>query len=60
MIGPNLSEWAITHRSLVVFFMIAARGRGGVVFLAARSRRGPGHYGPHDGRYRGLARRDRR
>ena len=24
MIGPNLSEWAIKRRSLIVYFMIAA------------------------------------
>ena len=32
MIGPNLSEWAITNRSLVVFFMIAAVLAGALSF----------------------------
>lgn len=33
MIGPNLSEWAINRRSLVVYFMIAAVFAGGLAFL---------------------------
>ncbi|MFN7570287.1 MAG: efflux RND transporter permease subunit [Betaproteobacteria bacterium] len=33
MIGPNLSEWAITRRSLVVYFMIAAVIAGSLSFM---------------------------
>ncbi len=33
MIGPNLSEWAIGRRSLIVYFMIAAVIAGGVAFM---------------------------
>jgi len=33
VIGPNLSEWAITHRSLVVYFMIIAVIAGVVSFI---------------------------
>ena len=33
MIGPNLSEWAIQRRSLIVYFMIAAVIAGGLAFL---------------------------
>ena len=33
MIGPNLSEWAINRRSLVVYFMIAAVLAGGLAFI---------------------------
>ena len=33
MIGPNLSEWAITHRSLVAYLMIAAVLAGVLSFL---------------------------
>ena len=33
MIGPNLSEWAIGRRSLVVYFMIAAVVAGALAFL---------------------------
>ncbi|HSO07055.1 MAG TPA: efflux RND transporter permease subunit [Pelomicrobium sp.] len=33
MIGPNLSEWAIKRRSLIVFFMIAAVVAGSLSFL---------------------------
>src|SRR5688572_9584579 len=33
MIGPNLSEWAISRRSLVVYFMIVAVIAGSVVFF---------------------------
>ena len=33
MIGPNLSEWAIKHRSLVVFFMIVSVAAGAGSFL---------------------------
>ncbi len=33
MIGPNLSEWAIKHRSLVVYFMIVSVIAGAASFL---------------------------
>ena len=33
MIGPNLSEWAINRRSLVVYFMIAAVVAGALAFV---------------------------
>ena len=33
MIGPNLSEWAINRRSLIVYFMIAAILAGGLAFF---------------------------
>ena len=33
MIGPNLSEWAIGRRSLVVYFMIAAVVAGVLAFF---------------------------
>jgi multidrug efflux pump subunit AcrB len=33
VIGPNLSEWAIQRRSLIVYFMIAAIIAGSVSFL---------------------------
>lgn len=33
MIGPNLSEWAIGRRSLVIYFMIVALIAGGVAFV---------------------------
>jgi multidrug efflux pump len=33
MIGPNLSEWAIKRRSLVVFFMIVAVVAGSLAFV---------------------------
>jgi hypothetical protein len=33
MIGPNLSEWAIGRRSLVVFFMITAVVAGVLSFV---------------------------
>jgi multidrug efflux pump subunit AcrB len=33
VIGPNLSEWAITRRSLVIYFMIAAVIAGSLSFL---------------------------
>ena len=33
MIGPNLSEWAIGRRSLVVYFMIAAVVAGALAFF---------------------------
>ncbi|MGH7786102.1 MAG: efflux RND transporter permease subunit [Candidatus Binatia bacterium] len=33
MIGPNLSEWAITRRSLIVYFMIAGLLAGGLAFI---------------------------
>ncbi|HEV2978107.1 MAG TPA: efflux RND transporter permease subunit [Casimicrobiaceae bacterium] len=42
MIGPNLSEWAITHRSLVVFFMIAAVVTGVSSFLRLGRGEDPG------------------
>ena len=32
MIGPNLSEWALGRRSLVVFFMIVAVVAGALAF----------------------------
>jgi multidrug efflux pump subunit AcrB len=34
MIGPNLSEWAIGRRSLVVYFMIAALLAGSLAFFS--------------------------
>ena len=34
MIGPNLSEWAIGRRSLVVYFMIAGLVAGSLSFLS--------------------------
>ncbi|MGH6690952.1 MAG: efflux RND transporter permease subunit, partial [Gammaproteobacteria bacterium] len=34
MIGPNLSEWAIGRRSLVVYFMIAALVAGSLSFFS--------------------------
>ena len=34
MIGPNLSEWAIGRRSLVVYFMIAAVLAGSLSFFS--------------------------
>ncbi len=33
MIGPNLSEWAIQRRSLIVYFMIAAIVAGTISFI---------------------------
>ncbi len=33
MIGPNLSEWAIQRRSLIVYFMIAAVVAGTIAFV---------------------------
>ena len=33
MIGPNLSEWAIQRRSLIVYFMLAAVVAGTISFL---------------------------
>lgn len=33
MIGPNLSEWAIRSRSLVVYFMIVSVIAGAMIFL---------------------------
>ena len=33
MIGPNLSEWAISKRSLVVFLMLVAVVAGTLAFL---------------------------
>ncbi|WP_270937458.1 efflux RND transporter permease subunit [Falsiroseomonas oryzae] len=33
MIGPNLSEWAINRRSLVIYFMIVSVIAGSLVFL---------------------------
>ena len=33
MIGPNLSEWAINRRSLIVYFMIAAVIAGALAFI---------------------------
>ena len=33
MIGPNLSEWAINRRSLVVYFMIVAVIAGALIFF---------------------------
>ena len=33
MIGPNLSEWAIQRRSLIVYFMLAAVVAGTIAFL---------------------------
>jgi multidrug efflux pump len=33
VIGPNLSEWAINSRSLIVYFMIAAVVAGTIAFL---------------------------
>ena len=33
MIGPNLSEWAINRRSLIIYFMIAAVLAGGLAFI---------------------------
>ncbi|MGH7341050.1 MAG: efflux RND transporter permease subunit, partial [Candidatus Rokuibacteriota bacterium] len=33
MIGPNLSEWAIQRRSLIVYFMIAAVLAGTIAFV---------------------------
>ena len=32
MIGPNLSDWAIQRRSLIVYFMIAAVLAGVISF----------------------------
>lgn len=32
MIGPNLSEWSIQRRSLILYFMIAAVAAGGLSF----------------------------
>ena len=60
MIGPNLSEWAVRRRSLIVYFMIAAIVRGHPGVLPARPQRGPGLRLPHDGGAGGLARRDPR
>ena len=34
MIGPNLSEWAIKHRSLVIFFMIVSVFAGASAFMS--------------------------
>src|SRR5690606_18394731 len=34
MIGPNLSEWAVRRRSLVVYFMLAALLAGGLSFFS--------------------------
>ena len=33
MIGPNLSEWAVKRRSLIVYFMIAAVVAGSLSFF---------------------------
>ena len=33
MIGPNLSEWAIQRRSLIIYFMLAAIVAGTISFL---------------------------
>jgi multidrug efflux pump subunit AcrB len=33
VIGPNLSEWSINRRSLIVYFMIAAVVAGGLAFI---------------------------
>ena len=33
MIGPNLSEWAIRRRSLIVYLMLAAIVAGAISFL---------------------------
>ncbi|MDX2167292.1 MAG: efflux RND transporter permease subunit [Deltaproteobacteria bacterium] len=33
MIGPNLSEWSINRRSLIVYFMIAAVVAGALAFI---------------------------
>ena len=33
MIGPNLSEWAVQRRSLIVYFMIAAVLAGTLSFF---------------------------
>ena len=57
MIGPNLSEWAIQRRSLIVFFMIVALVAGTFSFLRLGRAEDPLVHLPHHGGLRRLARR---
>ena len=60
MTGFNLSEWALKHRSLIVYLMIVAVAGGTVLLLPARPQRGPVLRHQDDGGSGRLARRHRR
>ena len=60
MTGPNLSEWALKHRSFVIFMMIAVTARRACLLFPARSQRGSGIHLQDDDRAGLLARRDAR
>ena len=57
MSGFNLSEWALRHRSLVVYFMLVLAVAGVGSYLRARAQRGPGLHDPDHGGAGQLARR---
>ena len=58
--GINLSEWALTRRSITIFLMIIAVGAGLHVLHETRAQRGSVVRHQDDGRARSLARRNRR
>ena len=57
MSGFNLSEWAIRHRSLVVFFMLVLAVAGVGSYLRLGRKRGSGLHDPDHGGAGQLARR---
>ena len=56
--GLNLSEWALKHRSFIIFIMIAVTLGGPRVLFPSRPRRGSALHLPHDDRAGRVARRD--
>ena len=58
MIGPNLSEWALKKRSLVIFLMILGVVAGVMSFMKLGRGEDPADHHAHDGRRRRLARCD--
>ena len=50
VIGPNLSEWALKHRSFTVFLMIVVTRRRPRLLFAARPQRGSGFHLQDDDR----------
>ena len=60
MSGLNLSEWALRHRSFVVFLMIVVTAAGLSLVLQARPQRGSGLHLQDHGRAGCLARRHAR
>ena len=60
MNGFNLSDWALKHRSFVIYFMIAVVVARLSSYLRLGRNEDPALHFPHHGRAGGLARRDAR